>query len=145
MRRLVALGAILACSALASGDAMSTRTLAAEARYVANHGGVTGSCYGCATRRMKMLARRLVIRTFRPAGSVAVARALCIARREAGDSPGAISRTDDHGIAQINRPTHPQFDYYRMTHDPVYSVKAFWAVSSHGRDFSPWNGGAYPC
>jgi hypothetical protein len=58
---------------------------------------------------------------------------------------GAVSPSDDHGLFQVNRPSHPQFDYYRMNHDPAYSVWAAWIVSDHGRNWQPWANGVHPC
>ena len=112
-------------------------SLAARARYLAVHGGITGHCYACATSRMKALVRALIRETFRPAGWAAVTHALCYSRRESGWNPGAVSPTHDHSSFQVNAPSHPQFDYWRMDHDPAYGVEAGWVVSSHGRDWGP--------
>ena len=117
------------------------RSLAAEARFTASHGGVYSHGYGAATARMKQLTASLIVQRFGASSS----RALCFARRESGLNPVAVSATDDHGAFQVNRPTHPQFDYWRMDHDPAYGVWAGWVVSSRGRDWSPWNGGSYAC
>lgn len=115
--------------------------LEATARYVANHGGITGSCYGCATPRMRGLVAQLIIKRF---GSYA-GRALCFARRESGLNPGAISASDDHGAFQVHRASYHPFDYWRLDHDPVYSVAIGWVVSDHGTNWGPWAGGRYAC
>lgn len=149
MRTGIALACALAmCSiGVGRGEAVTSvknppaQTLEAQAAYTAAHGGVTGTCYGCATGQMKTLVARLIAKRFGGAAS----RALCFARRESGLNPAAISRSDDHGAFQINRPTHPQFNYGRMQRDPAYGVWAGWVVSDHGTDWGPWSGGAYAC
>jgi hypothetical protein len=94
---------------------------------------------------MKQLVRALIRQTFRPAGWAAVTRALCFSRRESGWSPGAISPSDDHGVFQVHRASYHPFDFWRVDHDPVYSVWVGWVVSSHGRDWGPWANGTRPC
>lgn len=119
--------------------------LAREARYVAAHGGVLGSCHGCSTPRMQRLVRRLIVARFAPSGASAVSTALCVARGESGFNPGAISRTGDYGVFQINRPSWERsYDWVRIL-DPVYNVGVGWAMSRRGYSWSPWvvytNGG----
>ena len=98
-------------------------------------GGIRSSRYADATPWMKRLSEELVERAFpRSARSMA----FCIVNRESGWNPGAISRTDDHGLAQINRPSHPWVSYGRITVDPVYAVAVFVRLSDRGRDWGPW-------
>jgi hypothetical protein len=116
-------------------------SLAVQARLEVRRGGIYGTCYGCASSRLKSLTAALIRQRF----GVYAARALCFARRESGLNPGAISSTDDHGAFQINRPTHGQFSYWLMDHDPAYGVQAGWVVSDHGTNWGPWAGGRYTC
>lgn len=129
-----------------AGGALLKRppTLPAQARTLAAQSGYNHA-YGGGSARLKQVTAQLIRQVFRPAGPSAVARALCFARRESGLNPVAISTSDDHGAFQVNRPTHPQFNYWLMDHDPAYGVEAGWSVSSRGRDWGPWAGGAYPC
>src|SRR5262247_4151157 len=83
------------------------RTLHAQARYVALHGGIRSSCYGCATNYMKSLSRRLVIERFSWAGPEAVRWALCVVGRESDFNPGAVnSSSGAAGLFQFLG--HPQ-------------------------------------
>ena len=118
-----------------------------QARFLAAHGGVTGSCHGCATLRMQALTRKLVEYRFRPAGAGAVSTALCVVRGESGFNPGAISHTGDYGVAQVNRATwesvYPEwwqpvrgFRYALL--DPVFNVNVMWSMSRWGTSWSPW-------
>ncbi len=153
MRTLFVCVAIAACSIGGAGDALSSRaphpaafyrntqTLAAQARYVAAHGGIRSNRYGDSTKQLKVLVVRLIKQRFGWAAS----RATCFARRESGLNVGAISPSGDYGVGQIHRAPYHPFDYQRMVSDPVYSVWAMWVVSSHGRDWSPWAGGTRPC
>jgi hypothetical protein len=134
--------ALLLGSSAKSGSAPS---LAVQARWLAQHGGVRSSRYGDATPHMKQLVRALIRQTFRPAGWAAVREAECLSRREAGWNPAAVSPSDDHGAFQAHRPAHPQFDYARISVDPAYSVWVGWIISDHGTNWSPWNGGVYSC
>lgn len=112
--------------------------LAKEARYVATHGGVLGTCHDCATPRMKELVRRLIVARFAPGGAYAVQTALCVARGESGWNPGAISHTGDYGVFQINKASHySTYDWSRIL-DPVYNVGVAWAMSQRGRSWGPW-------
>lgn len=121
--------------------------LAAEARWVAAHGGVLGSCHDCATQRMKELVRRLIIARFAPEGSRAVRTALCVARGESGYNPGAISHTGDYGVAQVNRQAHeddhpdwwqPRNGFQVALLDPVFNIGVMWSMSQRGRSWDPW-------
>jgi hypothetical protein len=124
--------------------------LAHDARALAQHGGVTGTCHGCATQRMQSLSRRLVVARFQASTNPrAVSTALCIVRAESGFNPGAISRTDDWSLAQINRPTHqhehpgwwrPRLGFRVALFDPVFAVGVMWAMSHRGTSWSPWTG-----
>ena len=147
MRRLCAMIVVLAGLSLLSTNIATPSTfssLHAQARYVALHGGIQGSCYGCATSQMKYLSRRLVIERFSRAGSYAVQWALCVVNRESGFNPGAInSSSGAAGLFQFLG--HPQYSYWGLTHDPVYQVSSAWQLSHGGRDHSPWYGGGYSC
>lgn len=134
--RLVAVltGLALAAGTLA-GTAGSTSSLASQARWVARHGGVTGTCAGCATRRMRALSYALVAERFRPLGSRVVQHALCIVRHESGGNPGAVNGSSyAAGLSQVEPFWHrvlPRLNFL----DPVDGVAAFWYLTSHGRDF----------
>lgn len=131
------LGLVVAAVCITSARAESIEQ---QARWLALHGGVTGTCHGCATPRMRQLVRRLVVRRFTRAGRAAVRTALCIVKGESGFNPGAISRTDDWGVFQIHRPTWGRSYDWRRILDPVYGVGVGWAMSSRGRDWTPWTG-----
>ena len=147
MRRLAAM--IMVSVALGTGIAtastFSTSTsLQAQARYTALHGGIQGSCFGCATSRMKYLSRQLVIQQFQRAGSGAVRWALCVVGRESGGNPGAVnSSSGAAGLFQFLG--HPQYSNWMLTHDPVGQVRAAWQLSHGAQDRSPWYGGGYSC
>lgn len=147
MRRVIVAVVCAVAMGLAAGQgqALNRQSLTQQARQLAAHGGIRSSRYGDATPRLKALTAELIRRRFRAAGWGAVARALCIARRESGLNPGAVSSTQDYGVSQIHVAAHPEYSAYRLTRDPVYSVNAFWRLSNHGRDWSPWNGGRYAC
>ena len=117
------------------------RTLAAAARYTANHGGVLSTRYGAATRYMKTLSRQLVVRRFR---GRSLSRWLCIVERESAFNPGAVN-TSSGAAGLFQFLGHPQFSTWRILHDPAYAVDAAWSLSHHGTDFSPWLGGSYSC
>lgn len=121
---------------------MPQHQLEHQAQHLARHGGVTGTCAGCATLRMRQLSLELVYRAFPPR---ARNWAVCIVLRESAANPGAISPSHDFGLAQIHVAVHPQFNAWRLTHDPVYSVQAFYRLSRAGHDRGPWAGGTYPC
>lgn len=147
--RLLALGLALAVALAVVGkvdaDAvgrMPQAKLERTARYVARHGGIRGSCYGCATPRMQRLVFELVERAF-PRGSKAWA--ICVTARESGANPGAISASGDYGVGQIHVALWRQFSAWRLTHDPVYSVVAFRRLAAAGANRQPWSGGRYSC
>jgi len=121
---------------------MSQKKLEVEARRVARHGGILGTCSGCATPRMQRLSLELVMRAFPPGSK---AWAVCVTMRESGANPGAISPSHDFGLGQIHVAAHPQFSAWRLTHDPVYSTRAFVQLSQRGRKRQPWEGGRYAC
>ena len=133
-----------------SASATIPPKLAAEARYVATHGGIVcqtpGAGARCATPRMRELSRRLIVAQFGQAGSYALNKALCIVGRESGFNPGARSTTGDHGLAQFNYAAHHGgwLDFGRV-YDPVYATLAFWRMSGGGTAWSPWNGGHRRC
>jgi len=121
---------------------MSQGQLERTARRVATHGGVTGSCYGCATRYMQLLADELIVREF-PAWSEGWA--VCVVERESGFNPGAVNwQSGATGLSQIEPQFHPEFNRWRLK-DPVYATHAFGKLSRWGRDRSPWAGGGYSC
>lgn len=142
MTAVVAITACVVALAYAKTSHAANHTipdkLAKEARYVAAHGGILGSCHDCATPRMKNLVRRLIIARFTPEGPQAVRTALCVARGESGYNPGAISHTGDYGVFQINRASwYDTYDWTRIL-DPVYNVGVGWAMSQRGRSWGPW-------
>lgn len=123
--------------------------LARDARWLAQHGGVTGTCHGCATARMKQLVRALIVARFAPAGASATQTVLCIVEKESDFNPGEISDTDDWGVGQINRPTHepghslwwrPHAGFKYAVFDPVYNVGIIWSMSKRGVSWTPWTG-----
>ena len=143
IRRIVLL-AVLGALALVTATPIESAPggippkLAHQVRYLATHGGVLGTCHGCATPRMQALVRRLVVARFTPAGPDRVATALCVVRGESGFNPGAISRTGDFGVFQINKKTwYDTYDWPRIL-DPVYNVNVGWAMSKHGTYWYPW-------
>jgi hypothetical protein len=147
---LAAAAVLIAATFTPAANAGIPPKLAAEARYVATHGGIICQTKGvgaeCATPRMRELSRQLIAAQFAPAGSWAVQRAVCIASRESGLNPGARSTTGDHGLAQFNYEAHHHgwLDFGRV-YDPVYATQAFWRMSGHGTSWGPWKGGAYRC
>lgn len=123
--------------------------LAKAARYEAQHGGVLCSRHGCATPKMKWLVRQLIFYRFRPAGSRAVKTADCIAEAESGFNPGAISRTKDWGVGQINEAAHepdypwwwqPRAGFKYAVLDPVYNIGIMRSMSKRGTSWTPWTG-----
>jgi len=139
---------VVACSMAASGDSEvkhSNRTLAAELRWTARHGGAYSHAYGAASTYTKTLARRLVVETFAPAGSYAVRKMLCIVSRESNFNPWAISRSGDYGLAQINYYAHHDSFDWRTILDGAHNLRVAWRLSSGGRNFGPWAGGSYAC
>lgn len=136
---------------IAAHFARAARSLEADARWLARHGGITGTCNGCATPRMMSLAKALVIQKFIRRGSVVLRQALCYVRHESGFNPGALNRTYSDwryqaaGLAQIEVRWHPEYVRAKLLTDPVYAVNAFWRLSRGGRDWGPWQGGGYSC
>lgn len=141
-------------------DRLSTPALEREARRVALAGGIVCHTVGvgarCATPYMRRLVRELVERRFAPYGRYALAWGLCIAGRESGFNPAAVSSTDDHGAGQLHRTAHSWVDYGRIAwatdvsptgwaSDPVYSVAVFVRLSRGGENRGPWRGGKYQC
>jgi hypothetical protein len=134
---------------------MQLKKLEREARNVGLNGGITchtvGQGHGCATPYMRSIVRELIVRYF-PAGDNRN-WALCVAGRESGYNPAAISYSDDHGVGQLNRPSHSWVDYNRIAFwnngrwasDPVYSTQVFVRLSRQGANRSPWAGGVYSC
>jgi len=131
--------ALIAAVADAKGadrvDRLSRAQLEHAAERAAATGGIRSHRYADATPWMKRLARELIERAF-PRESRAWA--LCVVGRESGFNPGAISRTDDHGLAQINRPSHPWVNVRRLVVDPVYAVAVMVTLSDGGANRSPW-------
>jgi Transglycosylase SLT domain len=124
----------------------STATLESKARWTALHGGITGSCWGCATSKMQWQSRALVVKQFSRAGSDAVRWSLCVVRRESGFNPGAVnSSSGAAGLFQFYG--HPQYDSWKLTHDPVYQVKAAWSLSNGANTRYHWDahGQTYNC
>ena len=120
-----------------------------DTRWLAQHGGVTGTCSGCATVRMKQLVKALIVARFAPVGASATQTALCLAENESDFNPGAISDTNDWGTGQINRPSHepdhlswwrPHAGFKHAVLDPVYNVGIMFAMSKRGTSFTPWTG-----
>lgn len=161
MRRLVLIVAFLmlgfsAHTAYATDrvDRLTNWQLKVEAQRVAGHGGILcqtpGQGAGCASWYMRRLTFELVDRAFPP---YARAWAHCVAARESGGNPAALSTTGDHGVGQINYVSHPWIDRARIAHwgghgwvsDVGYSVALFVRVSDHGLVRSPWAGGSYRC
>jgi hypothetical protein len=123
-------------------DRLSTVQLErASIRAVAT-GGVRSSRYADATPWTKRLVRELIDRAFR---GDARRWARCVVERESGWNPGAVSSTDDHGLAQLNRPSHRWVDYGRLVVDPPYAVAVMVRLSDRGHNRKPWNGGRHGC
>ena len=123
--------------------------LVRDARWLAQHGGVTGTCSGCATVRMKQLVKALIVARFAPVGVSATQTILCLAENESDFNPGAISDSKDWGVGQINRPSHepdhpswwrPHAGFKHAVLDPVYNVGIMFAMSKRGTSFTPWTG-----
>lgn len=123
--------------------------LVRDTRWLAQHGGVTGICSGCATVRMKQLVRALIVARFVPVGASATQTVLCLAENESGFNPGAISDTNDWGAGQINRPSHesdhpswwrPHAGFKHAVLDPAYNVGIMFAMSKRGTSWTPWTG-----
>ena len=96
---------------------------------------------------MQSLVRQLIFHRFKGSGDWQLRTALCVARGESGFNPGAISRTGDYGVGQINRlahePAHPEWWQPRLgfryaLFDPAFNVGVMWAMSRRGNSWSPW-------
>lgn len=64
-------------------------------------------------------------------------RMLCIIGRESGWNPRAVSRTDDHGLVQLNRPSWERHfgARWRLRYDPVANVRMgyrVWRIQGFG-------------
>lgn len=72
-------------------------------------------------------------------------RAYCIVKRESGWNPRAVSRTNDHGLFQINGiHSYTMRDSWARRYDPVTNVLMAWRLY-RAAGWSPWAGGAYRC
>lgn len=147
IRRLLTVPLLAAVFMAASGGSASPETqLAAQARWLTNHGGVTGTCAGCATLKLRSLSKAIVIETFWPRGVEPTSWALCVVQHESGFNPGAVnSSSGAAGLAQFEIQYHPEFSRWRILHDPAYAATAMFRLSRGGRDRSPWSGGGYSC
>jgi hypothetical protein len=88
---------------------------------------------------------QIVQHYFGQAGPAAVRRADCIVGRESNWKPWAVnSSSGATGLFQILPSAHPQFNRALLL-NPSYNTWAAWQLSRHGRDWSPWNGGRWPC
>lgn len=123
-------------------DRLPTAKLERLSILAAATGGIRSTRHGDATPWMRRLSRELVERAY--AGD-AERWALCVVARESGFNPGAVSHTDDHGLAQIHRPSHPWVHYGRLHVDPPYAVAVMVRLSNRGRSRSPWRGYGYAC
>lgn len=144
-RTTLALAVIVIAALAGPAQSASPEKNAAAARHEAKTGGILGRGWGQATPRMKLLARKVIVDRFAPAGQYAVNKALCYATRESGLNPGAVSRTGDHGLGQINYYAHHRtYDFARI-YDPVYNAGVMWAMSAGGTRWGPWAGGTHSC
>lgn len=116
-------------------DRMPQRQLERAAHAAVHNGGIRSHRYGDASPWLRRLSRELVERAFTGSSRW---WALCVVNRESGFNPGAISRTDDHGLPQINRPSHPWVNYPRIIRDPVYAVAVMVRLSERGQSRGPW-------
>lgn len=143
----------LSFALLLSGVSAATSTakhhgsLAHEARQVALHGGITGSCHGCSTSKMKELMRQVYSARFASEGPYIQGIAVCLMTSESGGNPGAISSTGDYGGLQANyiahHTSHPEWyqagrGFKYLIFDPWYGASEMWAMSSRGHSWSPW-------
>lgn len=153
----VSMLALAMCSAAGSGatsvSSATTNALARQARWLTTHGGVIGTCAGCATLRLRSLSKALVVERFSRAGAEPLAWALCVVGHESGFNPGAVNASSGAaGLSQTEVNWHHEFSddgrghgYFRLTHDPAYAVAAMWRLSRGARDRTPWTGGGYSC
>lgn len=116
-------------------DRMSQARLERAAHRAVVKGGVHSTRWADASPWLRRLSHELVERAF---GETTRGWALCVVGRESGFNPGAVSRTDDHGLPQINRPSHPWVNYARIVRDPVYAVAVMVRLSDHGASRGPW-------
>lgn len=91
-----------------------------------------GTCWGCASPEVREAVKSYLLRT------VGATLTRC-AYRESGYNPSAVSRTDDHGVFQFNRPSHPWIDYVRIARDVVYNVAAARRLYA-AAGLQPWGG-----
>jgi membrane-bound lytic murein transglycosylase MltF len=73
-------------------------------------------------------------------------RAFCIVGRESSWNPRAVSRTNDHGLFQLNAIHARTYGrvWWARRYDPVANVRMAWRLY-RGAGWSPWAGGAYRC
>lgn len=145
MKRMLA--AIAATLLIVVPVAHSSPPLAKQARHVALHGGILGTCHGCATAQMKQLMERVYVSRFADTGAYAQRVAVCVMKAESGGNPGAISGTDDYSGSQFNYDAHHNQhpEWYRpgrgfryLIFDPWLSASQMWAMSKRGTDWTPW-------
>lgn len=74
-------------------------------------------------------------------------RAYCIVGRESSWQPRAVSRTNDHGLFQLNAPTWARFfgSQWRFVYDPVQNARMAYVIYRRAGGFSPWDGGRWAC
>lgn len=71
---------------------------------------------------------------------------LCIANRESRYTLGATHQNYptqygvDYGPWQVNQPSHPWVNFYRIVRSWKYAAAVSWHLSGYGTDFSPWGG-----
>lgn len=150
MRKLVvALSLVIFMAMATSTTAQTSKSLAWQARSIALHGGITGTCHGCATDKMKALMVRVYQERFRESGPAAQRTAICLMQDESGGNPGAISVTEDFGGPQMNKAahgrTHPSWyqpgrGFSYLIFDPWYGASMMWAMSKGGTDWTQWTG-----
>jgi len=64
--------------------------------------------------------------------------AVAVAWAESGGNPSALGDNGDSvGLWQINMPSHPEYTRDVLL-NPIGNVKAAFAISQQGRDWSPW-------
>ncbi len=72
-------------------------------------------------------------------------RAFCIVGRESSWNPRAVSRTNDHGLFQINAIHARTFGpMWARRYDPVANVDMAWRLYL-ADGFGPWRGGRWAC
>lgn len=132
------------------------RTLAAEGRWLVQHGHVYGECSGCASRRLIAVSYALVDKWFAPHGSYVRAYARCVIDHESSGNPGAVNPVaiapdspvpgagHASGLPQVVVYYHRWVNRWRLLHDPNYAVAVMHRLSAGGRDWSPWAGN-YRC